>query len=562
MGIPAASNFLANTATEAQFKQAFAEMLNSLVTTEQQATFAQNLASQLRSDFNSLTIPAAQANNWIANLILDSSGLTQQQINNAAKLANIDYDKVVTVGTTGADFTTLNAALTEMSKYKQVYLSSSQFSNFKAKILIKSGYVVAEQINIIGIDFSWLDIASEDAEVTVSRAALTQKVGRWYSFIRCKNGSIPTIKTLFTMDNTGTATERVHLYMINSKGFIESKMPESPTVLGGFKNAGERNVDLTQTSRLNCGNAIFTGAAGIGVRPATGSAIFMQYADVSNCGTGISCGTAAVVAAENLVATNCTYNAVNTQGGVTIDLTGANLSNAGAYGIYAATPCVVHAIGANLSNAGSSGVYASSGAVVNITDATVNNCLATGALRALYGGRIMGVNVTATGNKNALYASRGGKIELDGSTLTGNSVSAALATEGGTIWVTYSQCRNDATNTADSANDIRVLSGGIIYAQGSVGGTNQTADVVTATGIIYKGLKTKAKGAAAIPAGETSVTVTHTLATQPVVVAAPISTLGTATKWWISNLDATSFKLNIDQTTASAVTFHWIAELI
>lgn len=493
----------------------------------------------------------------------DGSGLSQAQFNAKLKLANIDYDKVVTVGTTGANFTTINAALTELSKYKPIYLPSTQFSNFKAKILIKSGFVVTEQINIIGIDFSWIDIASEDAEVVVNRAALTQKVGRWYSFIRCKNGAIPTIKTLFTMNTTGTATERVHLYMINAKGFIESKMPESPTVLGGFKNAGDRNVDLTQGSVLCCASAVFTGALGVSVRPATGSRIFMQYADVSYSGVGISVGTGASVAAEDVVATNCTDKAVQIQGGCVVDLTNANLQNCtGIAAIYSELPCLINADNANVSGATGYGIYAENGARVSAQNLKANNCAGVAAIRALYGGQVVGKNITATGNKIALYASRGGQIITDSATLTGSVTSAVTANEGGIVSATYSQCRNDNTTPADSANDARVLSGGTLYFYGSTGGVNQQTDVATAAGIIYRGATVRANGSATIAIGTTSIVVNHGLTGTPKVQVTPTNAMGSATKYWITSINSTSFTINVNQDPASTTaTFAWDARL-
>lgn len=482
----------------------------------------------------------------------DGSGLNQAQFNDTVKKSYIDYDKVVTVGTTGADFTTLNAALTEMSKYKQVYLSSSQFSNFKAKILIKSGYVVAEQINIIGIDFSWLDIASEDAEVTVSRAALTQKVGRWYSFIRCKSGSIPSIKCLFTMDNTGTQAERVGLYMIRANGFIEAG--------AGFKNAGERNVDLTQTSCLCASGGIFTGAKALSIRPATGSVIFLQYADLSNSANGLSVGSGATVAGEEMIANNCTSTAIEVQGGCTVDISNASLQNAGEFGLYASRNCVVNAASANFSGSSGYGIYADCGSSIDAKSATVNNCTGNAGIRVTNGARVTGNGLTATGNKINLQALKGGQIITDVATLTGAVTIGLAASEGGTIIATNSQYRR--TDGSDAATDAQVLSGSTMYLNGSTGGASQKTDVQLPNGIIYKGVKTKNKGGAQIAAGQTSVTVSHTLPESPIVLVTPITSLGTATKWWVSNVDATSFKINIDATTSGAVTFHWFAELI
>lgn len=507
--------------------------------------------AQLESAIEIASAAGAGAAGWTDLLVATSFGGTQRDFNYSVILSNIDYEKTVTVGASGADFTTINDALNELSRYKQLYVKTNDAGNSKAKILLKSGFIAAEQININGVDFGWVDIVSEDEEVVISRAALTTKIGRWYPFIRCKSGTIPSIKTLFRMDATGTATERVALYMINSAGFIE--------VRAGFKNAAVRAVDLTQTSSLCASGGIFTGAGGVAIRPATGSSVFLQYADLSNSVAGLSCGSGASVAAEGLIATNCATTAVEVQGGCNVELSDSDLSGAGSFGLYAHKASVVGAANLLIDGGGGYGVYADNGATVDLSSATVKGCAGVAGVRATNGAYITANGITATGNNINLMATKGGMIFADVAVLTGAVSIGIAAGEGGCVIANNTNYRK---GVADSTSDCSVSTGGRLFLHNTTGGVPQKTDVQLPAGIVYKGIKTKSRGQAAITAGLTSVVVTHTLPELPITLATPISSLGSATKWWLSNVGATTFQINIDATTSSAVTFHWSCELI
>lgn len=511
--------------------------------------------ADLQAAINTAYQYGAGKNGWSTDLVVEN-GLTQKQINklqkainDAQQALNIDYDKTVTVGANGADFTTINAALTELSKYKKVYIADNSFSNTRAKILLKSGFVAAEQININGQDFGWIDIVSEDAEVTISRQALTQKVGRWYSFLRAKNGVMPSIKTLFSMDKTGTASERVGLYMIQGVGFIEENC--------GFKNSGERNCDITQCSILSCGRGIFTGAEVLNFRPATGSVVFMQYADVSNAPTGLSASTAARVGAENLVAKNCS-TAVSAQGGVSIDLTLADLSNASYIGLSATSSNDINCDSITLNNCGY-GIYAVGGSNINASNAKINNSTTVG-IYAAEASRVNAKTATMTGNKVGVICESGATVNVSYATVNTSVNQSLVAQLGGTIIANSANYRKDTA--ADSTSDAQVLTGGTIVAISGTGGSSQTTDISTKDGNIVKGVKTKSKGQNPIATGSTSVTINHGLGAVPyIILATPMTILDTPSKWWISNVTATQFTINVDQAVTRYTTFSWLAEL-
>ena len=70
----------------------------------------------------------------------------------------------------------------------------------------------------------------------------------------------------------------------------------------------------------------------------------------------------------------------------------------------------------------------------------------------------------------------------------------------------------------------------------------------------------KNHGSATIGAAATSVTVTHNLGDTPdVVMVVPTATWGTAAKFWVSDIGATTFKINVDAAPGANLTFDWVA---
>ena len=491
----------------------------------------------------------SDANRWTADLVLDpTQSLTQTQINAQLKALNIDYDKTVTVGASGSDFTTINAALTELSRYKKVYIADNSFSNTRAKILLKSGFVAAEQININGQDFGWIDIVSEDAEVVISRQALTQKVGRWYPFLRVKNGVMPSIKTLFNMDKTGTATERVALYMIQGVGFIEENC--------GFKNSGERNADITQCSILSCGRGIFTGAEVLNFRPATGSRVFMQYANVSDAPTGISTSTAANVAAENVIAKNCSSVAVSVQNAL-VDLTGADLQGSYA-GLLVLSGGVVNAPTVKIENC-DYGINAGAAAIINVEEAIIKNNKIVGIL-ANSAANINAKRATITSNGVGVISGKGAVVDVSNANINLSTSQSISAQAGGKIIAEGTNYRKDVNN--DSSTDMSLSAYSTIIAPNSIGGVSQKSDVPTEKGIVVKGIKSKSSGTVVIPQNASYVTINHGLGGIPsVTLVSPNANLGTNISWWVGVRTATTFQISTSAALAQATLFYWSAEL-
>jgi len=118
------------------------------------------------------------------------------------------------------------------------------------------------------------------------------------------------------------------------------------------------------------------------------------------------------------------------------------------------------------------------------------------------------------------------------------------------------------TGAADNILDTAIISG---HGTGGIhnGGTgNQVGRVVKGTnGINYKPYQNS--GTATVSAGATWVDVTHGLAFTPTarnIELVPTNNLGAAAKWWVSNLGATTFRINTDvDPGAGTAAFAWRA---
>ena len=110
-------------------------------------------------------------------------------------------DITVTVGS-GGDYSTINDALAALSAYYPLYVSGG----FTAEISLLSGFVMAEQVIVSGIDLSWITITSVDAEVVIAKSALATAVGEIYPAFCVDRGALPAIGALFSMDTSGTAS--------------------------------------------------------------------------------------------------------------------------------------------------------------------------------------------------------------------------------------------------------------------------------------------------------------------------------------------------------------------
>ena len=157
----------------------------------------------------------------------------------------------VTVGATG-DFPNYVAACEELSRARAGF---SNFSGFPATVNILSGEAVESRLAVFGVDLSWINITSEDPEVTVVRSAIPED---GFLLQAADGAALPSISTLFSMDTSGAALGQIGIVLArNSRGTV------SPGA--GFKNFPGDAVRLMTGSNFSARSADFTGAGNKGL---------------------------------------------------------------------------------------------------------------------------------------------------------------------------------------------------------------------------------------------------------------------------------------------------------
>jgi hypothetical protein len=252
-------------------------------------------------------------------------------------------DVVVTVDVSGADFTTINEAIS--SGCRQYKPGLGQYI-----IQLQSGYIMAEQVLVESLDLSWVSISAVDATTIIDRSALVQEFGAGYPAFCAKTcATLPIISTLFEMSSSGTGDNRHGIVVIdNSKAHIESGC--------GVNNAGGSGLFAIECSIINAGGASFNGAIQYGVCALNSSTINCASVDASNSATyGIF---------ANIVST--------------INCANANADNAGDIGIFCARASIINAESATASSRtepSTGAVYVARGSTVNFRDGIIGSGL-------------------------------------------------------------------------------------------------------------------------------------------------------------------------------------------
>jgi len=456
------------------------------------------------------------------------------------------YEMEITVGD-GGQFSYLSDAI----QYAILFKPAGKEP--QVSILLKSGFLISEQIDFKNVDLSFITILSEDQEVLIKRDALVVKVGRWFSAFRFENSKAPNINTLFDMDKKGSAIEKTSLYLINSSMKVEPGK--------GFKNSGARNVDLTQNSSLVCPFGVFTGAGTVGIRPSSGSRIFGQYADVSYSEYGLSAGSAAVVSAANLKANGCLKGAVIAQGGVTMELQGSELNDCGGDALTAIYQAQINARQVKINNPKGNGILARNGANIQASEALITQALEYGIL-AEGGAEVSCESATVTGSKINVFARRGGKVSGSLGIYTGGIIHGLYATEGGSINATVSKYQK---GNLPNNSDLTVAKGGRINVNERIdGGLSKTPNILDKDGLIETSDIVINSGIVKMPKASSEVTINHGLTVTPTIDEINVnqnSSLGSANQFWVSEVSDSSFKITVDNAPSVLdVDFSWSAK--
>jgi len=231
----------------------------------------------------------------------------------AARSTNI----TVTVGS-GGDYATINQALEYLSGFYPLYKSSG----VTATINLLSGFVMAEQVLVRGLDLGWITIVGEDAETIITHTALTTAFYSSYpAFGVDKGGTSPVIGQLFRFNVEKVGGEK--------HGLVTLGAGSSADVLSGkgFIGAGTHGIFAKRGSTINAYGANCSNAGAVGIFALDGSTINARSANCSNAGTvGIYADTASTINAYEAIIQNQTTGTARiiVEYGSTIEAAGIN----------------------------------------------------------------------------------------------------------------------------------------------------------------------------------------------------------------------------------------------
>lgn len=212
-----------------------------------------------------------------------------------AQYPPLAVDTTITVHQTPGvgQYTSINAALVELSRTPPEYIANG----YTAEISLLSGFVMAEQVLVSGLDLSWVTITSIDATVAITRSALTlaNSLGVYPAFSGY-NAKLPTISVLFQMDSSGPSTNRYGITLDHSEIAVTSG--------DGIQAAATSGILVINASNAKLTGANFASAVYAGIHAFKGSRVEASSCVVTNCSTnGIRCEEASTVNAKTANAT-------------------------------------------------------------------------------------------------------------------------------------------------------------------------------------------------------------------------------------------------------------------
>lgn len=461
-----------------------------------------------------------QANTRHIELIEDTMSTLHEALDPVTE--SIEY----TVGASG-DYTTINEALHELTKLVIDGVGAPPSVTLK----LLTGFVLNESIVVYNKDLSWITIVSEDAEVTANSIAFNIASPEDYNqAFLVINGKLPTIGTLFVMDNTGNAW--CDGFTCYDNGFVKI-LPGA-----GFKNAGGAAIYLVNASSAVADGAIFTGANyagayvtlgstltakqanfddsldyGINVENqsticaieatannAGGHAVYIEGGSKANLESVVANGAndyGMLVLGSSVVAPNATFNdcgsgvcaedsstihlygvTVNNAGGravqaavnSTISMHDSYIDNAGSYGIIAYEGSSIDAKYAEVTGSGSSGVVASYGSKINI-DSGVSKDSAGLNLQAEVGSSITAPFITATGaTESGVYASTGSYIDVSWADLSNATINCIVAEDNSKVSAPHATCLTAGANALKCVDNSIIVANNATFSNSVQGG--------------------------------------------------------------------------------------------
>ena len=412
-------------------------------------------------------------------------------------------DITLTVGA-GGDHSTINSALTALSRLRPVYKKSG----ITATIRLLSGFTVSEQVLLSGIDLSWVTVTSVDPIVAVNPSAITTALISQDSvtpvFGGIDNAKLPNIGALFAYPDSGNG------YAESPKDGVAVANGSRVLFRPGAGVLRPRNgLKVLYDSAATCympgltqggGGSGAGSVSGVNFSYATGRAVMVSYGSKANLarsqlhhalgdygiyviwgshgdfyqsqvhdtinGNAITCRDGSYAnmreaqVARSKRGIHALHNArVNARSSTDPEALAAQwigdaAQDCGEYGVLASYNSHVDAADLNVSGCGNIGVNASNTSGVCFIGGIADNCTVRGV--SAIASDIDAENVSANNCGVGIYADRAAKVNAQGANATGASQFGYVVT-----------------------------GGGYINATGATGTLSQTANTMSGKGIIY-----------------------------------------------------------------------------
>ena len=418
----------------------------------------------------------------------------------AAGIAPRITDITVTVGA-GGDYLTINAALEDLSaKYYPAYIAGG----FTATVQLLSGFVMAEQVAVKGVDLGWITITAIDPVTTIDTAGLVDEypvgTGVKAAFSGLSGAVLPNIGVLFAMGAAGADDYPGILLYEHARAIV---LPGA-----GVKDAKGSGMMILNGSSAIAGNAIFSGASNHGISLDNGR-VWASEADCSHAGNeGILAENGSNAVIDKCDCSHAGINGISAQGRSTVQASEANCSNAGKVGIYANDASIIAADEATCEGCAQWGVLAKGASTINCPEVDARNCGGPGVgggIGALGGSTINAEYADCSGcvGQNAVLADYGSMVNARNANISGSSGRGIVVFGGSTANAQGADCSGaggdgivvhggstvnaqDADCSGAGGYGIVVSNGSTVNAHAATGTTNETPNTLTAAGIIFK----------------------------------------------------------------------------
>lgn len=308
------------------------------------------------------TGPGNQSRQWFRVKIDGVWKPWQEILTDSNFNVTIPSDITVTVGA-GAQYATINEALEYLSEFYPKYKSTG----IEATVMLKSGFVMEEQIVVSAINLSWITIKGEDSETIINKSSLTintmkEELGTVFpAFTAKKGGKLPKIGQLFNM-NTQPEQNGKHGIYIDGEGSSCTILPYCGVIRCNDCGLMVKNGGSVEGVNSQFNNSFY------GAHISYGSTANLARANLTNSASGgIFCLEGATVNANHVNCSNC-ENGIYAQGAV-VNASYAKCSGAKKHGVYSALGARINIQGGDCSNTSMHGIYCARGSFITAYNA-------------------------------------------------------------------------------------------------------------------------------------------------------------------------------------------------